>query len=337
MLGFTSPAHAESQFQEWTCYQGEENFWHMYQPIEHYQAHRTLTWADCLWWKDGNPGLEYIWSWQPDFVAWSIANAGLYQTTTTTTSTTTSTSTLPATTTTESTTTTSTTTSTTLPQTTSSSSTTTIMPATTTIPPTTTLPPTTTTTSTTTSTTPPAPEPTTTTSTSTTSTIPPTTTTSTTVVPSTTTEPAKPSTTTVANTTSTSTTALEQSTTTTAEVLVIGPSLVQAQAIALVASVEAIQQITATQAVEAFHAINENTLSDDQAAAIVEAVQDAPVEIREAFEAQINVFNGKFDNYVPTGQTVTVKQRRILVAATALISIQGLSLGSGNNENRKRT
>jgi len=305
----------------------------MYQPIDHYQAHRTLTWADCLWWKDGNPGPEYIWSWQLGFVPWSFEDRAKYLPTTTTTST----STLPPTTTTESTTTTSTTTSTTLPQTTSSSSTTTTMPATTTIPPTTTLPPTTTTTSTTTSTMPPAPEPTTTTSTSTTSTVPPTTTTSTTVVFSTTIEPAKPSTTTVVNTTSTSTTAPEQSTTTTTEVLVIGPSLVQAQAVALVASVEAIQQITTNQAVEAFHAINEDTLSDDQAAAIVEAVQDAPVEIREAFEAQINVFNGKFDNYVPTGQTVTVKQRRILVAATALISIQGLSLGSGNNENRKRT
>lgn len=47
---------------------------------------------------------------------------------------------------------------------------------------------------------------------------------------------------------------------------------------------------------------------------------DAPEAEKRAFEEQVNVFGGGYDNYVPAGSTVTVAQRRTIVAATVAVS-----------------
>ena len=65
--------------------------------------------------------------------------------------------------------------------------------------------------------------------------------------------------------------------------------------------------------------ISEIPLSDEQAAALAEALSDAPKEVKQAFEEEINVFSGQFDNYVPIGSTIPVGARRVIVAATAVV------------------
>ena len=50
-----------------------------------------------------------------------------------------------------------------------------------------------------------------------------------------------------------------------------------------------------------------------------EALTDAPDDVKEEFQDQINVFGGQFDGYVPTGSVVSVSARRAIVAATAVI------------------
>lgn len=47
---------------------------------------------------------------------------------------------------------------------------------------------------------------------------------------------------------------------------------------------------------------------------------DAPEAEKRAFEEQVNIFAGGYDNYVPAGSTVTVAQRRTIVAATIAVS-----------------
>lgn len=47
---------------------------------------------------------------------------------------------------------------------------------------------------------------------------------------------------------------------------------------------------------------------------------DAPTELKQQFENQVNVFDGTHDDYVPAGSTVTVAQRRTIVAATVAVS-----------------
>lgn len=227
---------------------------------------------------------------------------------------TTSTSTTSTSTTTSTTTTTTTTTTSTLPPTTTSTSTTT---TTSTLPPTTTttVPPTTTSSTTiTTSTTSTSSTTTSTTEAPTTTTLPPTTTTSTST--STTSmvvqEPVQ-----VTSTTSTSTTILPATTTT---IPVIPPTITAAEATVVATNPEALATITAKEATQVFQALELDTLTEDQLVELVAAVQDAPTEVRAAFEEEIDIFSGSTDTYVPIGSTVPVKTRRALIAIGVVMS-----------------
>jgi len=48
---------------------------------------------------------------------------------------------------------------------------------------------------------------------------------------------------------------------------------------------------------------------------------NAPDEVKAQFEAQVDIFSGEYDDYVPLGSTITVAQRRTVVAATAVFII----------------
>ena len=216
-------------------------------------------------------------------------------TTTSTTSTSTTTTTVPQTTTSVANSTSTTTSS--VPQTTTTESTTTTTqppPTQTSTPPTTTLPePSTTTTSTTIE--------------ATTTTVPPPSTTTTTVQPTTTTS--VPPTTTIA---------LESPQTTLPAVL---SDVTPTQALTVALATETLQTLSASQATEIFASLPVDELSDTQIADITEAVQDAPTEVRESFEEEVDVFKAGFDDYVPIGSTIPVGERRTLIAVTAGITL----------------
>jgi hypothetical protein len=90
-------------------------------------------------------------------------------------------------------------------------------------------------------------------------------------------------------------------------------------AVAYATDPEVLATVTADEATEIFDAIIVDELTPEQAAEIVAAVQDAPPEVREAFEEEINVFDGTFDTYVPLGSNVSVSTRRTVTAATAAL------------------
>lgn len=92
----------------------------------------------------------------------------------------------------------------------------------------------------------------------------------------------------------------------------------KAEANALAENPDVLQAVTAEQATEIFDAVVAEELSDEDAQQIVEAVQDAPQEVRESFEEEIDIFGtGKFDSYVPVDSTINVSQRRVVIAASA--------------------
>jgi len=76
--------------------------------------------------------------------------------------------------------------------------------------------------------------------------------------------------------------------------------------------------LTDTQTEELITSIADADLTDEQAEQIAEALSDAPTEVKQQFEQTINVFSGQFDNYVPTGSTISVSARRAVVAVTAV-------------------
>ena len=65
--------------------------------------------------------------------------------------------------------------------------------------------------------------------------------------------------------------------------------------------------------------INPEELTEEQAEALAAALSSAPDNVKAEFESQINVFNGTFDSYVPSGSTISVGQRRLIVAATCVV------------------
>ncbi len=89
------------------------------------------------------------------------------------------------------------------------------------------------------------------------------------------------------------------------------------QATELASNPDVLAVITFEQAEEIFDTIDVTELDNTQLDELVEAVQDAPTQVREAFEDQINVFDDGLGDYVPLGSTVPVDTRRTLIAVAA--------------------
>jgi hypothetical protein len=82
-----------------------------------------------------------------------------------------------------------------------------------------------------------------------------------------------------------------------------------------------LETLDEAQATEIFAALALDELTETELAVLVENVQGAPTEVRQAFEEQINVFGGSVDSYVPLGSNVPVSTRRVLIAATAALGV----------------
>lgn len=89
------------------------------------------------------------------------------------------------------------------------------------------------------------------------------------------------------------------------------------ESIAAVFSEEVLNELSEEQIVELIDAIVPEELSDEQALVLSEALTNAPDDVKEEFEAEVDVFGGQFDTYVPTGSAVSVGTRRVIVAAAA--------------------
>jgi len=87
------------------------------------------------------------------------------------------------------------------------------------------------------------------------------------------------------------------------------------------AGLEQLTQLTPDEVDNLLADIERAELTDEQAQQIAVALSSAPESIKAAFEAEINVFGGQFDAYVPVGSTVDVGTRRTLVAATAATTV----------------
>lgn len=145
----------------------------------------------------------------------------------------------------------------------------------------------------------------------------------------------EPQTTTSTSTSTTSTTVAASTTTTTSSTLppttttlpvpiptsstTIPETISQAQATAIATNPEAVAELTADEASEVFATLDVAELSEEQTVALVAAVQEAPQEVREAFEEEINIFGGAVDTYVPIGSAIPVSQRRALIVVSVTL------------------
>jgi hypothetical protein len=110
---------------------------------------------------------------------------------------------------------------------------------------------------------------------------------------------------------------------------VIENGVTEDQATELATSEKVLQSIDGEQAAEIFDAVDIGAVTSEEAAQLVNAVQDASSEVRSSFEEEINVFDGAVDTYKPLGSEVNVGQRRVLVAVGAVLSSLPTLAGSG--------
>ena len=98
---------------------------------------------------------------------------------------------------------------------------------------------------------------------------------------------------------------------------------------------EVLAVITEDQAEELFENLEVAELSVEQLEAFTEAIQFAPVKIKQKFEGAVNIFGSEFESYVPTGSNVPVSERRVLVAVGALLSsVPVAPIASGSRSKR---
>jgi hypothetical protein len=102
---------------------------------------------------------------------------------------------------------------------------------------------------------------------------------------------------------------------------VIENGVTEEQATDLATSEKVLQSIDGDQATEIFDAVDIGAVTPEEAIQLVDAVQNAPTEVRESMEEEINVFQGAIDIYTPLDSKVPVSGRRVIVAATGIIVV----------------
>jgi hypothetical protein len=101
------------------------------------------------------------------------------------------------------------------------------------------------------------------------------------------------------------------------------------QATELATSAKVLESIDGEQASAVFNAIVVSEVSEEAGAAISEALTEAPTDVKESFEEEINVFAGVFDTYEPLGSTINVGQRRSVIAVNLVTSTVALAAAAG--------
>jgi hypothetical protein len=105
------------------------------------------------------------------------------------------------------------------------------------------------------------------------------------------------------------------------------------QATALATSPKVLESIDGSQATEVFDAVVVAEVSLEEGEAISEALAAAPVEVKESFEEEINVFAGVFDTYTALGSSIDVGTRRSVIAVSLVsATVAALSVFGGGSQ-----
>ena len=78
------------------------------------------------------------------------------------------------------------------------------------------------------------------------------------------------------------------------------------------------EEITEEEIIELTENDDYEELPSEARQQVVQAVQEAPVEVRQTFEAQVNVFSSDdYANYVAVGSRIDTEDRKTVIAVTA--------------------
>ena len=149
-----------------------------------------------------------------------------------------------------------------------------------------------------------------------------------TTIPATTSSIASTTSLSVPDTTIPTTTIFETATT----IPTIQPGISNQQALQQVTNPSVVESLSTAEATVLFAALDEESVTDDQAALIIQALDQAPDGVKKAFEDNVNVFSGIWSSYKMVGQTITVAERVTLVAVANTMGAATAVLRRRNEE-----
>lgn len=115
---------------------------------------------------------------------------------------------------------------------------------------------------------------------------------------------------------------------------IIENEITEELAVEIATSAAVLMTLSGDEASEVFSSIDTSSLDESQKIEIIAAVQNAPDEVREAFEEEINIYTDGFDQYIPLGSSIDVGTRRSLIAvttATATLAVGAAAAGSASS------
>ena len=80
------------------------------------------------------------------------------------------------------------------------------------------------------------------------------------------------------------------------------------------------ESIDPEQATSVFEQIPVSDLTTEEEKALVEAVSDAPTEVKNAFESAIDIFGSGLDEYEAVDSNINVGTRRVVIAAIGVVT-----------------
>ena len=87
---------------------------------------------------------------------------------------------------------------------------------------------------------------------------------------------------------------------------------------------EKLEALSTQEVEQIFDELIVTDLTPEQAEELVETLVKAPMKVKKAFEAKVNIFSGEVDDYVPTNQSIPVSERRTLIAVGNTLSAAGM-------------
>ena len=91
---------------------------------------------------------------------------------------------------------------------------------------------------------------------------------------------------------------------------------------------ENFEELPLEQIAAVFAAIEPDQFTDEQKEELALALTDAPDEVKESFEEEIDIYGDGFDDYVPSGSSVDVGTRKTVLAAAAAMATS-VAVGAG--------
>jgi hypothetical protein len=88
------------------------------------------------------------------------------------------------------------------------------------------------------------------------------------------------------------------------------------------------EELPLEQIAEVFAAIEPDQFTEEQKTELAAALTDAPAEIKESFEEEVDIYGDGFDDYTPTGSSIDVGTRKSILAATAAVA--AIAVGSAS-------